>query len=151
VRGNIEFLLSELADRPNLQTGAGGMSESAESTSLTEPEAREALLMRALTGGLSDEEKKLRDREVIEQAQKYFGGLSSRERELLGLGSAAASTGEGAIVPDAVRAPSDFTLEEAVATAAAEPRQIGGIQDWVWAALSLIAFSGILFWVMRAH
>lgn len=91
------------------------------------PDPAEAALLRELARRLSSDEKALRDHEVAENAKKYFGGLTPRERVLLGLDNGPVIT------------------EEMVSSE--EPRS-GGHGEWIWAALSIATFLGVLCWVL---
>ena len=90
----------------------------------------EARLIQGVFAQLSDDEKALRDREIVEQAERYFGGLSEKERALLNL-----RPEPGAPKPDGSQA--EVLKPDLPQT-----------NEWVWAFLSVSAFVGVLIWVI---
>ncbi len=99
-----------------------------------------------LSGHLTPAEKKVRDIELAEQAKKFFGGLNDDERRRLGM-EAERSQPSAAAVLEA----EGIESEDGEAVAEDKPRASTGVADGVAAALSLLAFIGILIWVIGSR
>lgn len=88
---------------------------------------------------LTDSEKLVRDMELLESANKYFGGLTDAERSALGLG------GEVAAVESRGQHEAHESEQNNVKTNA------GAGPEWLWAGLSLLAFLGVVGWVLAGR
>lgn len=97
-----------------------------------------------LSGHLTADEKKVRDIELAEQANKFFGGLTEEEKRLLGMETAHARAGSAAVL-EAERPAADEALPDE------SPRASNGWADGAAAVLSLLAFIGILVWVIGSR
>jgi hypothetical protein len=101
-------------------------------------------LGRALADRLSAEEKLIRDRELVEQAHRYFGGLNDQERELLGLERVADQSAEEHI-PELILESDEGKVRPA------DGRNTAYTREWAWAVASVMAFAVVLLWVIRGN
>lgn len=125
--------------------GAGGSSA----------EGSDSALLRALARHLSQDEKKIRDHEIAEQAKKYFGGLDQRERRLLGMDDPSEAVA-GEIRRNGGEATGSTAVllsEDGEAARAPFPGESLPSDDfcagvWMRALLTAVTFGAMFYWVV---
>jgi hypothetical protein len=100
----------------------------------------EAELNQKLNAELTESEKIVRDLELLESANKYFGGLTDGERSALGL--------EGGKTP--VKLSERLTNEGELQTKPPKMTVRAG-HDWMWAGLTLLIFLAVVGWVVAGR